>query len=183
MRLLLLALSTPLLLAAESPLQSADAKMEKFSKEQWRRGETVTFSPAEIDAWIRDEIPKTVPQGLRDPKITLGQGAATGSALVDFVKLEQARGKTPGMIAKMFQGERLLKVSVRLVSANGTCTVYLTRVEIGGASLEGRPLDLLISTFFRPLYPGAKIDESFEMDSNIDRIDLRPDGVRVTIKK
>lgn len=183
MRLLLLALSLPLLLAAETPLQSANAKMEKFSNDQWRPGEIVTFSPAEIDAWIRDQAHKAVPLGLRDPRIALGTGTATGSALVDFVKLEQARGKTPGMISKMFEGERPIKVSVRLASANGTCTVFLTRVEIGGASLEGRPLDLLISTFLRPLYPDAKINQPFEMDSSIDRIELRPDGVRITIKK
>lgn len=182
MRVVLLALSMPLLLAAESPLQSADAKMDKISKENLRPGEVVTFSPLEIDAWVRDEVPKTVPQGLRDPKIDLGQDTATGSALVDFVKLEQARGKTPGMIAKMFEGERPLKVSVRLSSANGSCTVYLTRVEVGGVSLEGRLLDVLISTFLRPLYPDAKINEPFELDDNIGRIELRPQGIRVVIK-
>jgi hypothetical protein len=50
-------------------------------------------------------------------------------------------------------------------------------------TLQGRPLDLMISTFLRPLYPDAKIDEQFQMDSNIERIELRPDGIRVSIKK
>jgi hypothetical protein len=168
---------------AGSALQSADAKMEKFSKEQWGRGEVVVFTPAEVDAWVSDEVPRSVPQGLRDPKLQLGQDTAVGSALVDFVKLEQARGKTPGLVSKMFQGERPLKISVRLASSAGKCTVYLSRVDLGGASIEGTPLDLLIKTFFRPLYPDAKINEPFDLDYNIDRIELRPEGIRVTIKK
>jgi hypothetical protein len=169
--------------AADPVLESADAKMEKFSQNQWKPGEVVLFTPAEVNAWVRDELPKAVPQGIRDPRIELGTDTATASAMVDFVKLEQARGKTPGMFSKMFAGERPLKVAVRMSSGGGKATVYLTRVEVGGASVEGTFLDILVNTFFRPLYPDAKIGEPFGLEYNMDRIELRPEGVRVTLKK
>ena len=51
------AVRLPLLHAAETPLQSADAKMDRISKEGYRPGAIVVFSPAEIDAWVRDEVP------------------------------------------------------------------------------------------------------------------------------
>ncbi len=177
------ALFAPALFAEDAALRSADAKMEKLSNEQYRRGEVVTFSPAEIDAWVRDEVHKEVPEGIREPKIEPGQDTALATALVDFVKIERSRGKTPGMVAKMFEGERPLKVALRLESAEGRCTVFLTRVDVGGVSLEGRPLDLLLSTFFKPLYPDAKIGEPFEVGYNIERIELRPAAIRVYIKK
>jgi hypothetical protein len=183
-----LAVCTPVLFvqqtrAADSALKTADAKMDRLGNLQAKHGEVVDFSPAEVDAWVRDEVPKAVSQGIRDPKVELGQDTAVASAMVDLVKIEQARGKTPGMVSKMFEGERPLKVSLRLQSAGGKGTVSLTRVEIGGASLEGAVLNLLIKTFFTPLYPDAKINEPFEIGYNIDRIELRPDGIRVTIKK
>jgi hypothetical protein len=61
--------------------------------------------------------------------------------------------------------------------------VHLVRVEISGIAASGVVLDLLVSTFFRPLFPDAKIDQPFELGDNIDRIDIRPSGVRVSIKK
>ena len=173
----------PGLFAAESALKSADAKLDKLSDMKAKRGEVIVFSPAEIDAWVRDEIPKAVPQGVRNPQVGLGMDTGTGSVLVDFVKLEEARGKTPGMISKMFSGERPLKVYVRLESAAGRCTVFLTRVEVGTASLEGSLLNVLIKTFFTPLYPDAKINEPFDIGYNVDRIELRPEGIRVTVKR
>ncbi len=181
--MLLSALCLPALFGADSALKSADAKMEKLSDTKAKRGEVILFSPAEIDAWIRDEVPKAVSQGVREPKVELGQDTALTSALVDLVKIEQARGKTPGMFSKMFAGERPLKVALRIESSGGRCTVFLTRVELGGASLEGTVLNILIKTFFTPLYPDAKINEPFEIGYNVDRIELRPDGIRVAIKK
>ena len=48
---------------------------------------------------------------------------------------------------------------------------------------SGTVLDFLIKTFFMPLYPTAKIGEKFEIGYGIDRIDIRPTGVRVTMKR
>jgi hypothetical protein len=173
----------PGLFAADSALKSADTKYDKLSNLKAKRGEVIVFSPAEIDAWVRDEVPKAVSQGVREPKVELGQDTALTSALVDLVKIEQARGKTPGMVSKMFEGERPLKVALRLESAGGKCTVFVTRVELGAAALEGTMLNLLIKSFFTPLYPDAKIGEPFEIGYNVDRIELRPEGIRVTVKK
>ena len=170
--------------AADSALDSANAKLDRIKDEKTRPGEIILFTPAEVNAWSRDEVPKEVPQGIREPKVALGNGTATGSALVDFLKMEQGRGKTPGrLMSKMLEGERPLKVSVSMTSGGGKATVSLTRVELSEAALEGTILDFLIKTFFLPLYPDAKIGEPFELDYNIDRIELRPDGVRVTMKR
>jgi len=43
-------------------------------------------------------------------------------------------------------------------------------------------IDFLVRTFFAPLYPEAKINEPFDLDYDIDRIDIRPSGAMVTIK-
>ncbi len=178
-----LAASRPVVFAADPALQSAQAKIDKLQDEQWKPGEAVMFSPAEINAWVAAKVPEEIPHGIRDPRIELGTDTASASAMVDFLKMEQARGKATGWaIGKLIEGERPLKVSVRVASAGGKITVYLTRVELSGVSLEGAALDFLINAFFLPLYPDAKIGEPVDLDYNIDYIQIRPDGLRIVIK-
>jgi hypothetical protein len=58
----------------------------------------------------------------------------------------------------------------------------LTRVEISDAVANGTLLDFLIKAFLLPLYPNAKIDEPFDLDFDVDRIEIHPSGVSVTMK-
>src|SRR5262249_27976720 len=128
--------------------------------------------------------PEVVPQGIRNTSLELGNSQAVGSALVDFLKMRQAQGVQTGwLISKLIEGERPLKVAVHLTSANGRATVFLDRVDLSGASLSGRTLDFLISSFFRPLYPDAKINQPFDLDYNIERIEVLPTVVRILFKK
>ncbi len=170
--------------AADPLAISAQHKLDQIGMHQLRRGSVVTFSPAELNAWVRTKVPETVPQGLRNPAIELGQGEASGSALVDFLKMRTGQGRDTGwLISKLIEGERPLKVWVRIVSSAGMATVFLTRVDLSGATLSGRTLDFLIDNFFRPRYPEAKIGEPFELEDSIDRLDVQPSGVRVFLKR
>lgn len=173
------------LLSAADPLyESASRKLDLIQSGHALRGSVFTLTPAEINAWVRVSVPQTVPQGIRDPRIELGEGEASGYALIDFLKIRAAtHDSTSWMMSKLLEGERPVKVSVRLQSSGGRCTVYLTRVEISNAVANGALLDFLIKTFVLPLYPDAKIDEPFDLDFNIDRIELHRTGVSVTIKK
>jgi hypothetical protein len=162
---------------------SAQKKFDRIADGLAKPGSVISLSRAELNAWAQTKIPEIVPQGLRNPMLDLGEGQATGYAIVDFLKMRQAQGKeTPWLISKLIEGERPLKVSVRITSANGKMTVYLTSIELSGASLSGKTLDFLISTFFRPLYPEAKINEPFDLSYGIDRVEVHPAGVQVFIK-
>jgi hypothetical protein len=171
------------LAAADPAYQSAQAKVDKLTNNELKPGEVVMLTPAEINAWVAAKVPEEVPQGIRDTKIELGEDTASASAVVDFLKIQQSRGKSPGLVVSMFQGERPLKISVRVASFGGKITVFLTRVELSGVVIEGMALDLLIKTFFLPMYPEAKIGQPVDFDYNIDHIQIRPDGLRIYIKK
>jgi hypothetical protein len=184
MRGILFAYAALLLPAADPLYDAAKGKLDAIEGRQVPRGSVVSFTPKEIDAWARVKVPETVPEGMRDQHIELGPGTATGFATVDFLKMRQAKGQaTNWFMQKLIEGERPLKVSVRLESGGGRCTVYLTRVEISSVSASATVLEFLIKTFFMPLYPEARINEPFDLDYDIDRIDIRPSDVRVTIKK
>ncbi len=180
-RILLFAVAASALLAADPLANSAQKKLDSISDRKLKRGAVVTLSPREINAWIHEKAVKAFPEGIRNERIELGPGTTDGTALVDLMKL--SKGNVNTLIARLIDGERPLKISIRVESSNGRATVYLTRVELSGVAIDGSILDFLIRHFVQPRYPDIKINEPFDLDYNIDRIDIQPTGVRILIKK
>jgi hypothetical protein len=175
-----------LLFAAAADPQAARVshRIEIIENGKAKAGTVYTFTAAELNAWVRVKAPTVVPQGLREPRLELGSGSATGYALVDFIKMRQGAGEeTNWLVTKLIQGEKRVKVVARIESAKGRATVTLQRVEIGGLVVSGSTLDFLIHTFFTPLYPNAKIDEPFELADRIDHIEVTSAAARVYIRK
>lgn len=181
---LLTAMSIMASLQAADPLfERAWNKLDTIESGRAKPGSVIVFTPAELNAWVRVRVPQLV-DGVRNPRLTLGTNTATGSALVDFLKIRQSDGaSTNPLLARLIAGERPITVSVRIDSGGGRCTVHLLRVELSGVAATGTVLDLLISAFFKPMFPDAKIDEPFELGGNVERIDVMPAAARVTIKK
>ncbi len=150
---------------------------------QAKPGSVISFPLSEINAWARVRVPEIVPEGIRNQRVELGAGTAAAYALVDFLKMREARGEVNWFLAKLIEGERPVKISVRVESGGGRATVYLTSLELSNVKVNSTVLDFLIKTFFMPLYPDAKIDEPFNLDYNIERIEVRPTDVRATIKR
>lgn len=170
--------------ATDPQVERVTRKLDLIQNGRARPGSVLAFTIAELNAWGRAKAAEVVPEGLRQPRLELGQGSATAYALVDFLKLRHAAGiETNWLVAKLIQGEKPLRVSAAIQSAKGRATVHLTRVEIGGIAVSGAPLDFLIQTFFMPLYPDAKIDQPFELADGVDRIEVTPAEARAYIRK
>ena len=182
-RLFLLAIAIAPLPAADPAFERAWNKLDTIENGRAKPGSVIVLTPVELNAWVQTRVPQLV-EGVRNPRLELGTDIASGAALVDFVKMRQSEGiATNPVLAKLIAGERPLKVTVGLESGAGRATVHLKRVDISGVAASGAVLDLLVSTFLLPLFPDAKIDQPFELGGNIERIDVRPSGVRVAIKK
>jgi hypothetical protein len=181
-RLSLLAFTGCALLAADPLADSAQKKLDSISDQKLKPGAVVTLSSREINAWIQEKATKAFPQGLRNENIVLGPATADGNALVDLTKLSKSNSLNP-LIARLIDGERPLRIAIRVDSSNGKCTVFLTHVELSGVAIDGSVLDFLIKHFVQPRYPDIKINEPFDLDFNMERIEIQPAGVRVVIKK
>ena len=66
--LIAFALAVPELIA-DSAYETAEAKLDSIANNQVKPGETVLFTPQEINAWARTEVPGVVPQGIRDERV------------------------------------------------------------------------------------------------------------------
>ena len=177
------------LLAVSLGRSSADqaaqvrTKFRRIQAGNLRAGTVVAFTPAQLNAYALSELTSVVPQGIRQPRVELGNGTATGYAFIDFLRIQQPgqSSNVPWLIARLIEGERSVKVSTRIVSAGGKATVFLQRVEISGVGVSGGALDFLINEFFLPLYPGARINEPFLLGNKIERIEVTTAGASVVI--
>ena len=165
--------------AAYDNYLSAKHKFDAIESDRLRPGSRVELTVPELQAYVAREAP----DGVRNPDIRLeGGGLATGSALIDFTKLQRAQGHPPGWLMSMLlAGERPVSVTARIRSANGQATVDVQRVQISGMEIEGPTLDFLIHNFLLPLYPDAKVGQPFELAHRVERIDVQQSAVEVVI--
>ena len=166
--------------AAYDNYLSAKQKIDSIEAGGLRSGSRVSLTYAELDAWVAREVP----DGVRNPRVQVTtRGVATGSALVDFAKVQRSQGHPPGwLMSKVLEGERPVRVTARIRSSAGAATVDVERVEISGVAIDGRTLEFLIQNVLLPLYPDAVVGKPFALGHGIDRLDVLPSAVSVTIK-
>src|SRR5690348_14890005 len=150
--------------------QSAFQKLSRIEAGGAGRGGRISFSPSEINAWMREEAKARVPQGVRNVRLDLSASGATGYADIDFLKLRQAAtGQEAGWLMRnLFSGERPVVVKARFESQRGQARVQVERVEVSGIPLEGRSLDFVVDNYVRPTFPDVKVNEWFGLRYGID---------------
>ncbi len=167
-----------------NPARAAEVKLQRIETGRVPRGGSLFFSTAELNAYAIGKIPAYAPRGVRAAKLEMRAGGATATGMIDFLKLRHATGvETNWIVSQMIQGERPVRVSVRIQSANGWATVFADRVEISGVAVSGVPLDLLIDAFFHPLFPDAKINAPFRLSYGVERISASPSGITCFMKR
>jgi hypothetical protein len=184
-RMLVLAgLSVGLASAADPVYESAKRKIEMIREDRAKPGSRVWLSVAELNAYGSAGALQAVPKGLRNPRLELGNGAAAGSALIDFLKVRQIKGPAPNpLVAWFLSGERPVRAEARIESARGRATVRLQKVTVGWVTAQGAVLDFLVENFLLPHYPDAKIGTPFELRHNMERFEISPKGVNVVIAR
>jgi hypothetical protein len=171
--------------AARTDYVNVKRKFREIETKQAKPGSRISISSQEINAYVEHELPLVAPKGIRRPHVDLhGNNTATGSALVDFIQLRSAQGKpTNWLLRKLLEGEKEVKVTTHVSSGNGTATVNVERVEVGGLPIQGAALDFLINNYLMPNYPEAKIGRPFQLHQRVDRIEVAPGVAYITLKR
>jgi hypothetical protein len=181
---LLVLLATAASPVATSPeAASAESKLDLLRGGRAVPGSVVTFTAREINAWAAAQLPQYFPRGVRNARVELGRGSATGTATIDFVQLRQGSGQTTNwFLARLLEGEHPVRVTTSIQSAHGEAAVYVRRVEISGVGVSGSALDFLVENFVRVIFPEVRINEPFPLASGIERIEIAPNVARALIK-
>ena len=137
------------------------------------------LTPRELNAYAEHNLP----QGVRNPQVqVIAPEIATGSAMVDFGKLQRSLGYKPGwLLSKLLDGERPVSVTARIRSSGGQATVEVQRVQVSGLQIDGATLDFLIRNVLLPVYPAAVLDRPFDLGHHIRALDVQPRAVGVLI--
>jgi hypothetical protein len=181
-RWLLILTPVALLTGAYSEYVQAKGKLDQIAKERLSAGAHVSLTPKELNAYAEHEVKRVAPDGIRNPRLELGSGVATGTAMIDFAKVRTAQGNPPGwFMSRLLSGEHAVSVTARFQSAGGKARVDVQRVEVSGIPIEGQVLDWMIDNYLRPRYPEAKIGQPFELGHRVDRVEVKPSGVNVHI--
>ena len=168
------------LVAADA--DSARQKITMIEEDRAAPGSRIWLSVEELNAYAREAAREAVPQGLRNPKLELGPGQATGSALIDFLKIRELKGPPPNVLVAWFlSGEMPVRATATIRSARGQATVAVQHVTISGISARGAVLEFLIEHFLLPFYPEAKIGRPFRLKHQVDRLEIGSAGVTVII--
>lgn len=170
---------TTLLATAAGDYESFKRKLDQIETDRLRPGARVEMSAREVNAYIAREVP----DGVRNARVEVtAPGVATGTAMVDFAKVQRAQGHPPGwLMSKLLSGERPVSVTAKIQSSGGSARVDVQRVEISGIEIDGGTLDFLIQNCLIPLYPDAKVGRPFELGHRVDRLDVEPGSVGVLI--
>ncbi|MEO8125710.1 MAG: hypothetical protein ABJF23_34340, partial [Bryobacteraceae bacterium] len=173
------------LIAAQTDYLSAKRKFQSIERYQVKPGTRVPISSTELNSYVRAELREAVPQGVREPSVELqGGNIAVGRAMINFLKVQNARGGDPGwLMKKLLDGEHEVVVTAKVNSSAGRATVYLQRVEVGGIPIEGGALDFLIDNYLLPNYPNAQINRPFELKYRMERLEVSPGVAYVVMKQ
>ena len=79
-------------MAADPVAASVSKRLDLIESGQAKPGSVFRFTPSELNAWVRVKAPSVVTDGFRQPQLVLGNGEATATALVDFLKVRHANG-------------------------------------------------------------------------------------------
>jgi len=167
------------LAAAASDYQSAKRKIDSIDSDGLKAGARVELTPRELNAYAEHELPA----GVRNAQVQVSAPEiATGSALVDFGKLQRSLGYQPGwLLSRLLDGERPVSVTARVRSSGGQATVEVQSVQISGLRIDGATLDFLIRNVLLPLYPDAVVGRPFDLGHRIAKLDVQPRAVGVVI--
>lgn len=181
-RRILFALPVAVLWAAQSGYTTAKQKLALIQGDRAQPGSRIFLSSQELNAWVREGLMPSFPPGVRQPALEPGNGTASATAMVDFLKVRQAQGKPPGwLMAQLLAGERPVKVVASIESGGGRAKVDVQTVEISGMTIDGPMLDFLIRNYLLPNYPQAKVGQPFELGHRVDRLEIKPGGATVVI--
>jgi hypothetical protein len=137
-----------------------------------------TFTQAETNSYLKYKAGDLIPVGLTQPEITmLGGGRIAGKAIVDLdvVRQKQSSGGWFDPTSYL-TGKLLVTARGRVVTWDGKGKVELESAEVSGITIPRSFLNQMVNFFTRTADNpgGSTLDDTFELPTNIRRIDVQP---------
>ncbi len=134
----------------------------------------------EINSYFQYRMGARIPPGVSNVRLDLHRDRPSGTAMVDFEQVKAASKKPVNPILdQLLSGRKPIAVAGRFTSARGTGLFHLEQVSVGGFTLRGTLLDLVIRHFVLPRYPHVAIDRPFPLPARIDQVAVEEGRARI----
>jgi hypothetical protein len=171
-------------LSAADPVSRRDAarlqaKLEKITKNASGKPATAArtaISEAELNSYLRYELGDRIPEGVKDPWVSLlDENRVSGRAVVDMSQVAKSK-KTGAMLDpwSLVGGELPLTVNGQLRTKDGVGTFGVESVSISGVPVPNWMLQEIVGYYSKSsgAPQGVSLDKPFELPAGIREIQL-----------
>ncbi len=138
------------------------------------------LSEDEINSYFQYKLGTRTPKGVSEIQLDLHPDRPSGAAMVDFEQVKAASKKPVNpLLDHLLTGRKPISVAGRFTSSGGSGLFHLEQVSIGGLTLKGYLLDLVVRSFVLPRYPQVAIGRPFELPANIEQITVEEGRARI----
>lgn len=150
--------------------------VQSQSEHKAAKDRPTSFTQAETNSYLKFKAGDLLPTGLTQPEITMvGGGKVSGKAVVDLDIVRQKQGSGGWFDPTSYlTGKLLVTARGRIVTWENKGKFELESAEISGVTIPKSFLAQMVNFFTRTSDNprGSSIDDTFELPSKIQRIDV-----------
>jgi hypothetical protein len=168
---------------ANPDLVSMEQKLKRIqtNSELQQPDETPTeFSEREINTYFASGMIQ-LPEGVESVRFTGQPGVITGTAEVDFEKLEAGRSSYNPLLS-IFSGVHEVVVVAHAHGAGGQGLLHVDTVTLDGVEIPRYVLQMFAEKYLQPKYPEIGLDSQFPLPYRIDTATVGTHVLAVTQK-
>ena len=176
LRVLLLCLAAQLALGAvdEAASLSAARKFQQIAEKSLPSGARVEFSEDELNALLRIPGAISLPQGSKDPEVSLRKGGAALRMQVDLDAAREAQERLPVLMRLLLRGTREILVDFDLAVKGGRASLKLVSVLVEGVEIPEPVVAWFVEAYAPPEIRPYLEGEGADAGIGLSRLDLEP---------
>ena len=146
----------------EAASLSAARKFQQIAERSLPSGTEVQFSEDELNAFLKIHGAHSLPEGVKDPQLSLREGGAVLGAQIDLEAAGEAIERLPVLMRLLLKGTREVLVDVDFAIDDGRGSLKVVSMLIEGVEIPESVLDWFVEAYappeFRPYLMGEEAD-------------------------
>ena len=153
---------------------AAARKFQRIVAGEVPSGESVSISDDEMSAFLRYHAAPTIPEGIREQKLTFREGGALIQAQVDLETASASSQDLPLLMRLLLRGTRAIVVDIDFEGHDGQGAAHVVSIAIDEVELSGSVLEWFLESFAPPDLRPYLVGGRTELPAGVREIRLEP---------
>ena len=151
---------------------SAARKFQRITAGEVPSGESVNISEDEMNAFLLHHAAPTIPDGIREQKLTFREGGARIQAQVDLEAASASSEDLPLLMRLLLRGTRTIVADVDFAGQDGHGVARVVSIAIDKVELSGPVLEWVLESFAPPDLRPYLVGDRTELPDGVQGIRL-----------